>query len=418
MSFLDSNQRFLAPDFDNSSVLALSSVIKKLEFELPLPLVESKLISEKFREIKNNFSVKNIVLLLVDSLGTENIRETGILTNYLENNCIEVDCMFPSMTSTNMASLSHLSYPGNHGLVGYNIYHEKINKIFNALNCQTVSDNGKEVTLAQLDLRKEDIIAGPSLPDQILNHSTLCNQKINVEAWVPRSFDMTGLPRYLFGSISPYQYEDMNPREMLQNIYHDLFNSQDLNVFVVYFPHTDYTSHLYTAQSPQYLASMKLLETIIKALENHPTVGLGETAIVVTSDHGQVTLPKGDNRVAVSKKDVYYHNFLGFSIGTSGRALHVYYDSEKGERNAEEYLSQYFSNSKNGIILDNNQASKLLGPKIENELYKKRLGEKVVLMDENFYLDYPEVVLYDGKEILGQHGGMTKREVKVPFFII
>jgi hypothetical protein len=206
---------------------------------------------------------------------------------------------------------------------------------------------------------------------------------------------------------------------MLQELYHHLFNSTSLNIITIYFPHTDFTSHVYTAQSQEYFGAMKLLEKIIQALERHPTVSMGETAIVVTSDHGQVRLPKGSQNVKVSNADVQEHANQGFSIGTSGRTLHVYYKSEVGQRNSEQYLSRFFSTEQNGIIIDQKDALKLLGPTKPSPNILQRLGQKVVIIDEGFYLDYPEVVLYgEGKDLLAQHGGLSRNELKVPFFII
>ena len=165
--------------------------------------------------------------------------------------------------------------------------------------------------------------------------------------------------------------------------------------------------------------SIKILESIIMALERHPTVSLGETAVIVTSDHGQVTLPKGEQKVKVSQQQVEEHKNKGFTIGTSGRTLHVYYSDELGQKNAEEYLNYYFSNEKNGLILDQKEAIKLLGPVTPADNYIQRLGQKIVLIDENFYLDYPEVVQYgEEKELRAQHGGLSQRELKVPFLIL
>lgn len=418
--FLDTDQRFMKPDFYNSSVSSISSVIKKLDLIAPptLQAKGNKFVEELWKERGKQNRIQNLVLIIADSLGTANIRETGILNDYLDKN-IEVDASFPTMTSTNMASLSHAQFPSTHGLVGYNIYHEKLHGLYNALNCQTVS-NGQDVPIDKLKLTKQDIIAGENVFNLLNNQANICMQDFYYELWVPDIFPMQGLPQYLFGKTTPtFSYETYDPKRMLQELYHHLFNSRSLNVIGIYFPHTDMTSHLYTAQSKEYLISLKLLESIIKGLERHPTVNMGETAIVVTSDHGQVTLPTGSQNVKVSQSDVKTHREKGFSIGTSGRTLHVYYGDERGQRNAEDYLAQYFNNERNGIILTQEEALKLLGPDKPSENYLQRLGQKVILIDENFYLDYPEVVTYgEEKELRAQHGGLSKRELKVPFLLI
>ena len=418
--YLDGNNRFLKPTFENSTVTALSTVLKKLDLiSAPeLQVASNKDVESVWHERNKQDKVQNIVLLIADSLGTANIRETGILSNYLEKN-LEMDTSFPTMTSTNMASLSHIQYPSTHGLVGYNIYHEKLHGLFNALNCKTIS-NGQDVPIEKLNLKKQDIISGDSVYDIISKQARLCMQEVYYEIWVPDIFDMKGLPHYLFGYNTPtLTYPTYAPKQMLQELYHHLFNSRSLNVIGIYFPHTDFTSHVYGAQSKEYYGSMKLLESIIMALERHPTVTMGETAIIVTSDHGQCKLPTGEQNVKVSRADVQEHNNKGFSIGTSGRTLHVYYSTETGQRNAEDYFSKYFSNEKNGMVLDQSEALKLLGPSKPSDNFLQRLGQKVVIVDENFYLDYPEVVTFgEEKDLVAQHGGLSKNEVKVPFFII
>ena len=420
MDFLDNSNRFLRPDFSNSSISAVSSVLRKLDLISPPPLSvpSNPNVESLWREKGKQDKVQNIVMIIDDSVGTDNIKETGILSNYLEKN-LEVDSSFPTMTSTNMASLSHVQFPATHGLVGYNIYHEKLQGLFNALNCKTMS-KGQAVPINKMNIEKQDIIAGDNIFTLMTRQAQLCMQELYYEIWVPDLFDMNGLPLYLFGKDTPtYTYEAYDPKRMLQELYHHLFNSRSLNIIAIYFPHTDVTSHMYTAQSKEYTMSMKMLESIIMALERHPTVSLGETAVIVTSDHGQVTLPKGEQNVKVSHQQVEEHKNKGFTIGTSGRTLHVYYSDELGQKNAEEYLNHYFSNEKKGIILDQKEAIKLLGPVTPPENYIQRLGQKVVLIDENFYLDYPEIVHYgEEKELRAQHGGLSQRELKVPFLIL
>lgn len=419
MAFIDNSDRFMKPNFSNSSISALSSALKKLDLisPPPLPIDDSKQLDTIWKERGKQDRVQNIVMIIADSLGISNIRETGILSNYLDKG-LEVDTSFPTMTSTNMASLSHVQYPSTHGLVGYNFYHEKVNGIFNALNCKTKIKNS-EISIDKLNLTKQDIIKGENIFTLMDQHAQLCMQELYYELWVPDLFDMGGLPKYLFGDIPSFAYDSFDQKPMLQDLYHQLFNSRSLNLIAIYYPQTDIFSHLYTAQSKEFFMAMKSLESLIKALERHPTVTMGETAIIVTSDHGQVPLPTGDQNIKVSKKQVQEHSDQGFSIGTSGRTLHVYYKDEHGERNAENYLHQYFSNEKNGIILDQQEASGLLGPIQPTDIIKQRLGQKVVLLDEGFYLDYPEVVRFgQEKELKAQHGGLSYKELKVPFLII
>lgn len=420
LDYIDTENRFIKPNFANSTVSAISSVIRKLDLIIPPRFLSSsnKLIDGIWKERGKQDKVQNIVLIIADSLGTYNINETGVLKSYLEKN-LELDASFPTMTSTNMASLSHVQYPSTHGLVGYNIFHEKIHGIYNSLNCKTVF-NYEEVSVENLHLNKNDIIAGENVFSILDHQANLCMEDLYYEIWVPEMFSMQGLPSYLFGKTTPkFTYNPFGPKKMLQELYHHLFNSRSLNIICIYFPLTDITSHIYTAQSKEYYNSMKLLESMIMALERHPTVTMGETAVVVTSDHGQCKLPTGDQRVRVSHADVKEHNEQGFSIGTSGRTLHVYYSTESGQKNAENYLEKYFGNGKNGLILEQQEAMKYLGPNKPSDVYLNRLGQKIVLVDENFYLDYPEVVHFgDEKELLAQHGGLSQNELKVPFIII
>lgn len=422
-NILGNDNRFIVPDYTNSSITALLTAYKHLAFNKKITFsLNISSTAEKLWNEKKSSDVRSIVLVLADSLGSANIKETNILESYL-NEGIEVDTCAPTVTATAMASLSHILTPAMHGLVGYNIYHEKIGNLFNALGLKTLDKQNNPIDINELGIVKEDIIAGLSAAEIFANHANKCNQTIHSRTFVPEALEVTGLSRYLFPVESINTYNNFDPTKMLSLVWQELlYPVADIQFFVLYFPHTDYMSHIFGAKTKKYTQALSLIAKAVEHLSLHPKIISGDAVLIITSDHGQVDLPKisSPKRVQITPKNVLEHNKQGFFIGNSGRLLHIYYNTEKGGKNAEEFINKYFAHQNNGIVIEQKEATQLLDstPNLQPE-FVSRFGKKIVLMDENFFLDYPDIVPYgDTKLLQAQHGGLTPREVKVPFIII
>ena len=419
-SHLKKDPRFLIPDYSNSTIVGLKEAVSLLDFDQPVSF-DNPVSNMSMKQVRNmkNPGIKSLVIVLVDSLGLENIRETGFFSRF-EANMLELDTCFPTVTSAAMASLSHVTFPSRHSLVGYNIWHEKVDNLVNTLNMQTRDlENGKPIDIEQLGLSKQDMITTPSLVSMLREAAARGDQSITIEILLPASFNQQGIGKYLFPTLDPIPYSDhdiVSTAKAVSSLIHN--QKEDLGVYTIYIPHADHASHAFGRTSKQYYESLQMVRLLMDELIQIEPIKQDEAAMVLTSDHGQLDLPeKGSpNRITVSEAEAREHRKEGFVIGTSGRSLHVYH-SENAQDRVNQFLEQLGLFGDNGITLSSKEALSLLGPEVKKSSIT-RFGNKIVLFSDDFYLDYPTIVPFgDDHDLKAQHGGLSPTEVKVPFFI-
>ncbi len=420
---MESAKPFVRPDFDESTVNALKLVFSKINFDERLHFDGrfSQRAAELWNAVKKGDTVKNLILILVDSFGMANFGEHQALFSQFNEHAIALDTCFPTTTATVMTSLSYGTFPSEHGIVGYNFWHESLNELVNCLNLKTIKD-GNPVHVNTLKMPKSAFITGSSLAELVLQKANDEGLKLNLKLFKPEMLERDGIIQFLFPHDHVIDYPTLDPSPAISEMLRDLSDpSFDLQLFTFYFPHADHASHYFGSKSKEHEQALYLLGQLLRTLTRHSSVLSGDTALVLTSDHGQVDLPKLGSKHRVVIENSFFKELRerGLILATTGRMLQLYYqDDAAADRECERFFEKIAEIQDHIQVLDKKEVISLFGPTMPSEDILSRIGDKIILMDEHVFIDCPPIVPYGPDlPLKADHGSLTPREVKVPFII-
>ncbi len=417
-SWFNEEMELLRPNYSYSNAGILPSVLELWGDKFPeLNTDLNTLLKHKSlqKQLKERDVPKNIIYIIVDGLGTENIKNfEGSITKNLEELGLAAHSSFPTLTGTNMVSLSTGLTPAVHGVIGANIYHEKLRTEYHTISGMYLNNGNPQ-----------SVLTNDSVTEYMLGHPfTIRLKELGADSNIllPVEYTSVGLVSFICQGLSPKFYK--NPQEILQ-IAGELLRKDNQQVISIYMGYPDHTAHNYGVNSSEYHQSVKLTEQVIDALREHPSVISGETMILLSSDHGhmQVKRPKFVTGLKQLQND-------GIKLSSSGRTLHVY-TSDVGDKTFEK-LSELIGNF--GIVVSQEEAFKLAGNgilsvdeviKAEHSkegkkhyigLVENRLGQYVILMKPEVQLIVPEIIKFGDyiSPLKSEHGSLSKEELFVP----
>ncbi|MHA2028615.1 MAG: alkaline phosphatase family protein [Candidatus Kariarchaeaceae archaeon] len=402
--YLSEEFNLLRPKFNRSVAGVLPELIRGLNISEPGDIIQDCVVNANIREkIHESFpsGYDNIVFFICDAVGVVHLEQLGgFLWDNINQKGTIATTMFPSMTSTVMTSLSFGKYPGDHGLVGYNIYNEHLGGVWNALNLQYKKNGEQRMVLEDVDRSK--LVTGKPIIDRV-------NEATNFPVTFIGPSEYQGDPNLLDiinYSIPVSIYE--NPFEAGSKLVEALNQDHSNQLIAVYVPYADYAGHGYGPESEQYTQAIRGIEQGIQMIIQHPKVQNGSTIVAMTSDHGQSQVDHSISKW-MDRNTAESHQKNGIHLSTSGRVLHAYCREDKIDQGAA-LLNQFADNK--GLVIDKKEALSLAGGVND---YSARIGDHLMLMEDGYLFDIPEEVVF-GQEIKlhGQHGSLSDKELYVP----
>ena len=158
----------------------------------------------------------------------------------------------------------------------------------------------------------------------------------------------------------------------------------------------------------------KEVSDIINAVENGiKNVANEETSVILIADHGQVDMT---SMMYLNQKTDYTKYFYALpSIDT--RMISFFVKNECTKEFEEKFMEEF---SQDVILLTKEQAKKinLFGSSSYSEHADKSLGEYIAVVVNNKFLVCDKLMLEDYILTKGNHSGLTKEEITVPFVVI
>ncbi len=401
---LSDEYELFKPMLDRSVVGLLPELLRGIRLADSMDdKIMDKILADKvefldLRKRLDELSYDNIVFIAADAVGASHLGDMGgLLADNMLSDGLVASTVFPSMTATVMTSLTYGKFPSKHGLLGYNIYNEHIDGIWNALSLKYL--DGENEKLITDTLSMDQLVAGKPIIDDLL------------EVNFPVSFISSdyvkspGLLDVINPSFEPSLYGEVE--DGAKQIVHELNKPDKNRLIAFYYPYSDHYGHIYGPESEAYEKSIRGVEHIVHQLLEHPKVKDGSTAIVVTADHGQSQIDQDISRY-MDWNRWQHHRDNGVTLSSSGRVLHAYSNGDEKGKDLLEKLADG-----RGLVIDNECAMELAGGNLE---FKQRMGDYVMIMEDGYLHDVPEIVKFDeGDERLnGQHGSLTKQELFVP----
>ena len=192
-------------------------------------------------------------------------------------------------------------------------------------------------------------------------------------------------------------------------------NPDERSCIMVYWDAIDSISHVYGANSEAFAAEVRNLSySLEREFMDHVDSQIsGTTLLILTADHGQVTVP--DNRlVRVDRHSKIRDNLLLPPTGDF-RAAYLY--AKQGKLDAlRAYMDDQLSDQMVTIPSSKALSSGLWGYGDVHPEVPERMGNLVAIMRDNyaFYSSVKEKPYYTG----GKHGGLTPDEMLIPFLCV
>ena len=332
---------------------------------------------------------KSVVLLLVDGMGWEQLQDRAELTPVLS--AMEggpITTVAPTTTTTALTSLVTGSAPGEHGLIGYQIYIQ--GQVLNALRWTVGSKPS--------DARRTIV------PEQVQTRPAFFGRRVPA---VGRSeFQGTGFTRaHLDGA-------DHKGYKLTSSIAVEVQMQVDGGAPLVYayYDGPDRIAHEYgfgPYLDAEFAEVDRLVAQILAVLPP-------EAALLVVSDHGQVMV--GDKKVELSR-DVLAHTAV-----LSGEARFRWLHARPGRARAlhDAATERY---RRHGLVVTRQQVldEGWFGPQMGSEVLS-RMGDVALVPSESvaFVEPRPESRRSSGGEskpsfqLIARHGSLTSAEVLVP----
>jgi len=355
-----------------------------------------------------------VVLFVADGLGyydaLHNARERGFLRDATSRgSLIPLTTVFPSTTAAALTTLSTGLTPQEHCLPEWFVYMKEVQAVIATLPFSAVGDVGRDALVGKVSPRI--LFSGKTI------HSALRSSGVRSFAFVNSYLARTAYSKlaYAGSEVVPY----ITSSDLMASLRKRLEEAKRPTYFYVYWEKVDTIEHAYAPGTEQSNSEISLLSYLLKKelLDRLGRRAASETLFLMTADHGQLK---------VSREVTYLNSFgplarslkrapSGKAIPPWGSARDVYMDVEEERLEAvESHLSKRLG--RDAVVLKTAEAvnAGLFGLGKPKPRFLDRVGNLMILPRKN------KVVWYKYRrgarfEIRGHHGGLSPREMLIPF---
>jgi hypothetical protein len=332
---------------------------------------------------------KSYLVILVDGLGTANVKSAGGHASFLNQKLRSAKSLFsgfPATTTTSLTSMATGVSNGNHAVLGHRVYDRKLKQNINFLN-----DLGGELDPAKY----QDL-------ETISERASA--QGVTVSTIGPAEYDRSG---FTMATMPASKY-------ISAESFKDRF-SQSLKALAVansltylYFPELDQLAHRFGVSSTQWLNAVEELDS---ELAKFAAALPSNSGAVLTADHGIID-------VALDRH-VYLDEFESFvdleQIGGDPRVGFLYFKSGTDVKKKVIEIEQEI-----GGICDVVTFSELVQAGWLAKLSTQALevAPDLVLLPKSDRVVYHRGFAKSRSLLMiGQHGGLTQAEWEVPLIV-
>lgn len=338
-------------------------------------------------------SKKHMVFILLDGFGYYKLKRLGEDSILKQNNKMKIKTVNPTSTACVLTSLMSASYPNQHGIYGW-------------------WDYNKDYDLSYYPLLLEERKTGEKLKDkgisnkEIYKFESIFNQfKTKVNVYERRDLINSEYTNMFSKKASKYGFYSI--KDCFEKVKKNILERETATFNYIYINGLDEASHSNGVDS-------KEVSDIINAVENGiKNVANEETSVILIADHGQVDMT---SMMYLNQKTDYTKYFYALpSIDT--RMISFFVKNECAKEFEEKFMEEF---SQDVILLTKEQAKKinLFGSSSYSEHADKSLGEYIAVVVNNKFLVCDKLVLEDYILTKGNHSGLTKEEITVPFVVI
>ena len=372
------SEKITLPDYDGGSLYNLAQTIMRgLDLRTTRPGIHDAKLNGK-----------RISLVVIDGLGYN----LGIKSGFIKPDDTFLTSVFPSITTTALATLMSGQLPGEHGILGGTTFLKRFGTIVNNFQYAPAYSNEKDILKHLYSMREafgtEDIVSMAEKEGKrcaIISPQHTSNNELST---------ITGSTK----GDHFYFYTIWDALDIYRNVL-----GQNYDYVYLYIPYVDKVSHIYGPNSDVTLTAAR---QILSAVNEIALTEKSKYVTVITADHGHVEAGRhiklGDNAEFVSSITMPpFGSTRSVFMSGSGRLVDVMTSSFQDLR--------VFDNSRQNM-------KALLGS--SECLHKTSFDYIAVPSGPDSYF-YPKT-LDEGtvSDFKGRHGGLSTDEMLVPLIIV
>jgi predicted AlkP superfamily pyrophosphatase or phosphodiesterase len=332
---------------------------------------------------------KSYLMILVDGLGVSNIQAAGAHASFLQSKLKTSRSLFagfPTTTASSLTSLATGKPNGEHAFLGYRVYDRKKKVAINLLN--DLGDKLNPRDYQDLETISEKALAAGLTP-----------VSIGTAEYADSGFTAATMSASIY--IAAKSLEDRF-RVALEQL------RKPGTLVSLYIPELDQLAHRFGASSNNWLAFIEELNSeLVKFSSKIPK----DAGAFLTADHGILDVAKSEH--------IYLEGIESLQdlvmIGGDPRALFLYFPHDMNlERKKFEIEAESEAQFDIATIAELVEAG-WLAPLSETA---QRVAPDFVLLPRGERVAYHRNFSKAASiEMVGQHGGMTKKEWEVPLIV-
>lgn len=343
------------------------------------------------------------ILVLVDGLGLEQLEQYSAHAPFLRRvmqqqaaALTEMSTVYPSTTAAALSSLGTGLGPGEHGLIGYDVY-----------------DPDRETVVNQLggwDERTDPQTwqPAPTLFEQLNEQRATGVHQIQPLTVSLAAFESSALTR---ASLQGTKFVGQN--NLAKRFNQAAFAAQQPGALIyLYANELDKVGHQYGPGSDQWLEVLEEIDALCRRMNRKLPVG---TLAAVTGDHGMIEV-NAEHRIDYAQ----HEELIAHVAHTAGepRMVQLHFDalaSDEDRTRTRDAWQRRFGNQ--AWIATRQQAidAGWFGP--VSERVRNRIGDLIIT-------GFEPIALYDSRRattqsfaMIGHHGAPTPAEVRVPWLV-
>ncbi|MCD6541663.1 alkaline phosphatase family protein [Candidatus Bipolaricaulota bacterium] len=384
----------LRPHYERYSLLAVADTILDM---FGVPQGGRSLLGELGIE-----RADKVVSFILDGLGylkLEELAEKGLVGLSRFDIRIPLTSVFPPTTTTSLTSLSTGVSPVVHGILGYKLFLREVGAVVNMIKLST--PGAPDGSIKNVGVELEKFVPVPTI------YERLREKGVKSYLFLPKYIVNSGLSGILYRGV-----EEIVAFISLSDLFVLLKKALRLPGRVllgVYWPVTDTLAHLYGPESEPFSLEVSWF---FRAMEENFLGGGAGVPVLVTADHGFVEVDPQKDLIDVKASPELMGSIIFQPVGDLRAG---YFFVREGRKEAvREYLERRYPGE--FLVMETEAAleSKIWGLEEPSEGVRARLGDLVALARGRKLFFWPE-----GEEFVlrGMHGGLTDRELLVPFLV-
>jgi len=378
----------IAPDYRGGSIVNLMSSILQA-------MGDENSIYPPLRSLEpSNLSSRNVVLLVVDGLGYENLsanRRNGALARHLKD---RITSVFPSTTATSITTFFTGEAPQQHGITGWFTYFRELGDV-----------------ITPLPYRPRHGGSALNTPAVTLFGHTPIFDRLQAQSFVvaPQQIAFSEYSKAHGGKAEVLPFATLG--QMFGEIARVVRQSGERRYLYAYWPELDRLAHEHGIASRE--ATAHLEEIDIAFGEFLQAIESSDTTVIVTADHGFID--KRPEQEIVLDAHPVLEKALALPLCGEPRAAFCYVRPDRQQQFVDyvsTQLGRYVELHESTHLIE----SGFFGLGSPHPRLHERVGDYTLIMKENASIK--DWLLGEKKYAhIGVHGGTSPREMYVPLVV-